>query len=259
MHLPRPFVSIALGLLAAVLGAAEPAPAATGPVVMLKLDDVTRVTPRWQRTADFLEAEGVPANFGVIGDGLERDDPALAAWIKERHAKGTVQFWHHGYASKYPDRDEAKGKKGEFEGTGYDVQLKAFTRTQELAQAKLGFQFTAFGPHWSGTDADTYRALAQRPEIKAVWFYAPKPPATTAAIVIERRMELEKPLFVPNPTAVMEAFEKKGRKLDYIALQGHADQWDDARFAAFKEAVRYLKAQGCRFMTLDAFLASRAK
>lgn len=236
-------------LSASAIGAESPPP-----VVMLKLDDLSRVTPRWQRVVDFLQAEGLKANFGIINGPLEKDDPRFNAWVKDLDAKGTIEFWHHGYDAKYPHDD---AHKGEFEGSGYDLQRKALVRGQELAKLRLGKPYTAFGPHYSGTDADTFKALEEVPEIKVVFFYAPKPPAKTSKVIIERRMELEKPIFHPNPAFVKERYEAVGKARDYIAIQGHPEQWDDARFADFQEAVRFLKSKGCCFVTVGEWLAGR--
>ncbi|WP_165073767.1 DUF2334 domain-containing protein [Paludisphaera rhizosphaerae] len=240
----------AVGVTSATVFSAEPPP----PVVMLKLDDLSRITPRWQRVVDFLQAEGLKANFGIINGPLEKEDPKFNAWVKDLAAKGTIEFWHHGYDAKYP---HDATHKGEFEGSGYDLQRKALTRGQELAKLRFGQPYTAFGPHYSGTDADTFQALEEVPEIKVVFFYAPKPPAKTSKIIIERRMELEKPIFHPNPAFVKERYEAVGKTRDYIAIQGHADQWDDPRFADFQEAVRFLKSKGCRFVTVSEWMAER--
>jgi peptidoglycan/xylan/chitin deacetylase (PgdA/CDA1 family) len=242
-----------LGLLTLPAPGQEP-DSSPPPVVMLKLDDLSRITPRWQRVVDFLEAEGLKANFGIINSPLEKDDPKLNAWVKALDQKGTIEFWHHGYDAKYP---HDATHKGEFEGSGYDVQLHSLKRGQELAVERFGKPYAAFGPHYSGTDADTYRALEELPDIKVVWFYGPKPPAKSSKIIIERRMELEKPIFQPNPAFVKERFEAFGKTRDYIAIQGHPDQWDDTRFANFQEAVRYLKDQGCRFVTVSEWLKTR--
>jgi peptidoglycan/xylan/chitin deacetylase (PgdA/CDA1 family) len=67
-------------------------------------------------------------------------------------------------------------------------------------------------------------------------------------------MELERPLFVPNPEQLQENFEKKRATLPYVAIQGYPNQWDDARFEKFKQAVLYLRSQGCRFVTVSEFL-----
>ncbi|MFO0957814.1 MAG: polysaccharide deacetylase family protein [Isosphaeraceae bacterium] len=246
----RQFGWIAAGILATPTRADDPPP----PVVLLKLDDLMRITPRWQRVVDFLEAEGLKANFGIINSALEVEDPKFNAWVKRLDEKGTIEFWHHGYDAKYPHDD---AHKGEFEGSGLDLQRKALKRGQELAKLRFGKEYTSFGPHYSGTDADTFAALEGIPGIQVVWFYAPRPPARTSKLIIERRMELEQPIFQPNPAFVKERYEAVGRKKDYIAIQGHPDQWDDARFANFQEAVRFLKGRGCRFVTVGEWLAGR--
>jgi peptidoglycan/xylan/chitin deacetylase (PgdA/CDA1 family) len=224
------------------------------PMVMIKLDDVVAVTPQWQRVVDFLTKEGLKANFGVIGSALEKEDPALIAWVGKLKAAGTIEFWNHGYAGF--------GHPKEFEGTGYEAQLRALKRTQELGKLRFGAAFTAFGPHSSGADADTFRALAELPEITLVWQYGP-PKGTSVpafrAFVVERRMNLEKPIFVPNPQFVQEQFEKDGKTRDYISLQGHPAAWDDAKFADFQKAMLYLKGQGCRFVLASEFLATRKR
>lgn len=254
--MPYPIALVATLLLAGAAGMAAADAAASGkaPVVMLKLDDVVKVTPRWKRAADFIAGEGLKANFGVINSPLEQPDPTLDAWVKELAAKGTIEFWCHGYDAKaLHDKDH----KGEYQGTGYDYQLHGLQRSEELSKQRFGTAYEAFGPHWSGVDADTFKALEQIPEIKVVWFYGPPKGSTTTKLIIERRMELETPIFHPNPTVVQQRFEAVGHKFDYIALQGHADQWDDARFADFQKAVRYLKDQGCTFVTVSEWLATK--
>lgn len=236
MHPIRPLLLLALVLS---LGAGE------GIAVLLKLDDLTGTHPRFQKVDDFLAAEGMKVNYGIIGEALEKPDPALDAWVKERHASGRVQFWNHGYATRFA-KDATK--KGEFQGSGLEAQSKAIMRTQELAKTRFGFDLAAWGPHDSKTDDDTWAALAKVPEITAVWFYRPYGGKTFAGTLIARRMELEKPLGNPEPKQLAEAYTTNAGRFDYIALQGHPKQWDDARFAAFQEAVRFLKEKGCTFI-----------
>lgn len=47
--------------------------------------------------------------------------------------------------------------------------------------------------------------------------------------------------------------------MPYIVLQGHPNQWDDKRFEDFTKVVRYLKEQGCPFMTASEYVESAAK
>lgn len=239
-----PQIRIALLCLAlfAAMCAGEP------PAVLLKLDDLTGVHPRFQKVDDFLAGEGLKVSYGIIGEALEKPDPAFDAWVRERQASGRVQFWNHGFSTRFT-KDPAKGVTGEFVGTGLEAQAKDILRTQELAKARFGFAFTAWGPHDSKTDDDTWKALAQAPEITAVWFYRPRDPKAFAGTLIARRMELEKPLGNPDPAQLAAAYATDAGRFDYIALQGHPKQWDDARFAAFQEAVRFLKGKGCRFIT----------
>jgi peptidoglycan/xylan/chitin deacetylase (PgdA/CDA1 family) len=250
----------------AALTAAETGGAA-GPVLLLKLDDLVRngkgpeatVSPRWQRVTDFLEGEKIKASFGLLAESLEGDCTAYVAWIKARVAGGGVELWHHGYYARgLPESPQVNGRKAEYLGGTVADQAAMFTRSLALAKEKLGLELRAFGPHSTAIDAVTYEALEGIPQIRLVWFYGPPPGVRTGKTVVRRLMELEKPLFVPNPDALKEAFEKKGRGLPYIALQGHPNQWDDGRFEGFRKAVLFLRDQGCRFMTPTEFLASPA-
>jgi hypothetical protein len=234
---------------------------------MLKLDDLARhgqgpgaaVSPRWQRVTDFLEGEKIKAAFGMFGDSLEGDCPAYVAWLKARAAGGWIEFWHHGYYARgLPEAQQVNGRKAEYLGGTAADQAALFTKSLALTKEKLGVEVKAFGPHSTAVDGTTFEALEGIPQIRLVWFYGPPQGVRTTKTVVRRLRELEKPLFVPNPEAVREAFEKKGRTLPYIAVQGHPNQWDDARFEDFKKAALYLRGQGCRFVTPTEFLASPA-
>lgn len=238
--------------------AAEPAT----PVVMLKLDDLghqkgnnATVSARWQKLIDFLEAEKLKASIGILTDSLEGDYPAYCDWIKQHVAKGTFEVWDHGhYGRGIPDSMKVNGRTAENEGGTVEDQAAMFRKSLDLVKDKLGIEMHAFGPHSTHLDGTTYEALKQFPQIKAVWFYGPPKGAKTDKVVIERLMNLEVPLFVPNADKVKEDFEKKRATLPYVAVQGHPNQWDDARFESFKKAVLYLRDQGCKFVTISEYL-----
>lgn len=233
--------------------------------VLLKLDDLVRhkgenatVSPRWQKLVDFLEAEKIHASLGLLTESLEGDCPAYCDWIKQRVANGCIEIWDHGHYNRgIPDALKVNGRKAENEGGTVEDQAAMFRKSLALAKEKLGLDLHAFGPHATHLDGITYEALKQFPQIKAVWFYGPPKGQQTDVVVIQRLMNLEVPLFVPNPGKVMEDFEQKRASLSYVALQGHPNQWDDARFDDFKRAVLYLRDQGCRFVTISEYLASR--
>ena len=238
---------------------AEPAP-----VVLLTLDDLVRhgksadntVSPRWQRVTDFLEGEKIKASYGLLAESLEGDCPNYCAWIGQRVTNGFIEIWHHGYYNKgLPEELKTNGRTAEYMGGTVADQTASFRKGLDLAKQKLGLEIHAFGPHGTAIDGTTYEALAGLPEIRAVWFYAPPKGMKTQKVVIQRLMELEKPLFVPNPTQLRENFEKKRATLPYVAIQGHPNQWADARFEDFKKAVLYLREQGCEFLRISDYLA----
>ena len=225
-------------------------------IIVLKLDDVTThggrgnvpVSPRWQRVTDFIETNQLKASYGIIGWSLEQDHPAYFTWIKDLHNKGIIEFWNHGY------RDRKDGDKaGEFEGP-FTEQKAALEKTQRLAKEKLGIELRAFGPHWSGTNADTAKALEGVPEIK-MCFYDPK---GARQFVFERVLVLEHPTFVPDFDKFKQLYEKNGKDKACLALQGHPNAWDDKRWAGFVKIIEFLKAKGCVFMTPSEYLKKTA-
>lgn len=235
--------------------AALPTPPAAQPgtpVIILKLDDITRsgahgeqpISPRWQKCVDFLMAENIRASLGIIGNSLEGDAPAYFNWIKDLHKKG-FEFWNHGY----------ENKENPFFGPPLEEQKAAIEKTQRLAREKCGITLAAFGPHWGGTDASTEAVLAAIPEIR-VWFFGPaKPPRHMVSL--KRTVNLEYPTLVPNFEKFKADFEKRAAEQPYLCLQGHPNAWDDARWAAFVEIVKFMKEKGCKFMTAGEYVATQ--
>jgi peptidoglycan/xylan/chitin deacetylase (PgdA/CDA1 family) len=247
-----PAVLLALsanGLAADV--AADPTPQ----IIVLKLDDITTagatgdlpISPRWQRVTDFLEESNLKGSYGIIGFSLEEDNPAYFKWIKDLHEAGFIEFWNHGYRNR-----KSTDKTGEFEEP-YKVQKEALQRTQKLAREKLGIEFKAFGPHWSGTTNDTAKALEQVPGI-VMWFYGN--PRISKKFVFKRVLTLENPTHIPDFDKFKQRYEQVGRSEKCLALQGHPRSWDDERWENFVRIIEYLKSQGCVFMTPSQYLAT---
>ncbi len=222
-------------------------------IIILKLDDVmaygarglSPVSPRWQRVTDFIEKSKLKASFGIIGFSLEKDNQAYFDWIKSLDRKGIIEFWNHGYRNR-----KAEDKTGEFEGS-FEEQKAALEKTQRLAKEKLGIELRAFGPHWSGTNGDTAKALEGFPEIK-MCFYDPK---GAKQFVFEGVLMLENPIFVPNSEKFRELYEKNAKDKKCLALQGHPDMWDERRWQGFVKIIEYLMANGCVFMKPSEYLA----
>lgn len=239
--------------VAGTLSAQEAATAEKKPVIILKLDDVVAPTPRWKKCADFLAAENVKSSFGIIGYALEDPKPGLLEWIKQLHDGGLVEFWNHGYMNR-----TGKDANGEFEVESAEEQKQAIERTQALVKEKLGITMRVFGPHWSGTNKATDEALAQIPEIAAVFHYT-KPSKDREWFVFRRRFAIENPTFVPNLEDIRKRWEAGAKNDEYLSLQGHPNQWDDKRFEEFTRIIAFFKEQGCEFMTASEYLAKIGK
>jgi peptidoglycan/xylan/chitin deacetylase (PgdA/CDA1 family) len=194
---------------------------------------------------DFLRESGIHGSFGIIGFSLEEDNQPYFDWIKKLHESGLIEFWNHGYRIR-----KATDKTGEFEGS-FEEQKVALERTQRLAKEKLGIELKAFGPHWSGTNEDTARALDGIPEI-TMWFYGP---TDSGKFVFPRFLTLENPTHVPDFAKFKEAYDRVGYDKDCLALQGHPNSWDDERWANFLKIIDFLKSKGCVFMTPSEYMA----
>jgi peptidoglycan/xylan/chitin deacetylase (PgdA/CDA1 family) len=238
---------------------ANPAPPSAPQVIILKLDDVTArgardhlpVSPRWQRVADYVEKNHLKAGFGIIGFSLEVDNPAYFQWIKDWDRKGIIEFWNHGYRDR-----KATDKAGEFEQGPAAQQRAALERTQRLAKEKLGLTLRAFGQHYSGVTEETEKALNEVPDNR-IWLYGPKDSKFYKKTSLVRVMELEHPIFNPDPEKFRAIYEQRGAAQPMLVLQGHPNQWlDDKKWEGFVKIIAFLKSKGCVFMTPSEYVAS---
>lgn len=222
-------------------------------IVILKLDDVTAggtegvVTPRWQRVADYIENKKIKAGFGIIGFSLAEDNSAYFKWITDRAERGFIEFWNHGYYNR------TKGDTiGEFEGT-YEQQFKALQLTDSLAKAKLGLQLRVWGPHWSSTNTDTDKALAQFPQIKMT-LGSPISPVYYKGYVLPNTLDMEYPVHNPNYDEFLKAYREKLKDLNYFYLQGHPNSWNENQWQNFVKIVEFLESENVKFVTPSEFL-----
>jgi peptidoglycan/xylan/chitin deacetylase (PgdA/CDA1 family) len=232
--------------------ATEAAAASPGkaPVILLKLDDVSYwISPRWQRTADYLATNNLKAAFGIIGGGLEKAGPETVRWIRERRQSGLVEFWLHGYTLR------TAADTGEFEQGTVAEQQAILEKVEGLAREKLGFELNAFGAHWSNTTPETEQAVEAVPAIK-VWLYGPKDSKFYTRRSLPCVMGLENPTFIPDFEKFKAAYEKTGCLQEVLVLQGHPDAWgDEVRWGGFVKIIAFLKSKGCVFMTPSEYLA----
>jgi peptidoglycan/xylan/chitin deacetylase (PgdA/CDA1 family) len=243
------------------------------PVIILKLDDVNvskpgaPISPRWLRTAEYIETNKLKASFGIICTSLEKGNDAYLRWIKEVHQRGAIEFWFHGY--DHAVHTENGTQFNEFNGRSYEDQKERFDRSQRLARDRLGFAFHAFGPGGgvgNGLfDANTTRVMAEEPDMR-IWLYpmpldaAGKKLESQGKVVILDRVwavNLESKPGLPDYRRLVDGYAKN-RQRTYFVLQGHPNKWDDPRWDEFVKIIDFLKGQGCSFMTPTAYVESLA-
>jgi GH35 family endo-1,4-beta-xylanase/peptidoglycan/xylan/chitin deacetylase (PgdA/CDA1 family) len=230
------------------------------PIVILKMDDLTQrgagkgqgVSRNFMDFIDVLRKHEIKASLGIIGNSLENSTPEFYEWIREINEEGIVEFWNHGHThAEYP-RKEGR-RHTEFARSSLEEQIATLRKTQELAREKLGFDLKAFGSPFNQVDGNTSKALDSFPEITS-WFFGPPDSGAVHRRSLERRMDLETPVLKPNSARLIEDFNRFGKDLQYIVLQGHPNSWGGKERAEFIASVNFLKEQGCVFMTPSEFL-----
>jgi len=237
--------------------------------VVLKVDDLSvrgngTVSERWRRITDFALERKIKLSIGLIAKSLEGDKPAYSAYLKDLQKSGLIEFWFHGYDHGVHKDGESGKDYAEFANRPYEEQKRRFEISQKLAIEKLGAPFTCYGPPGGGnthaSDADwdaSTRVMTEDPAMK-LWLY-PKAlderganlQSSGKVTILDRayQVNIEQPLFVPNPEKFIEAYAKHAPGRRYFILQGHPDQWDDARWAAFVKLVDYLQANHIPIIT----------
>jgi len=222
-------------------------------LVVLKLDDVVVggreriVSERWQRVADFLEGKKIKSSMGVIGYSLVEDNPAYFKWITDRAERGIVEFWNHGFRPR-----SAEEEFGEFEGD-YDEQINALRKTDRLAKEKLGLDLPVWGPHYSGTNEHTDRALSEMPQILMTFGYPPRV-ELYKGFVFRNTINIEYPTHNTDFEAFKKSYEERKNRFDYFYMQGHPNSWDEVRWENFVKIIEFLEKEKVRFVTPSELL-----
>ena len=138
--------------------------------------------------------------------------------------------------------------------------MEQLTKTQRLAQEKLGLTLSTFGAPYNATDDSTAIALATIPELK-VWLYKETSVPTTKFILKRiKKVNIEYPVHVPNFQKFKAGYEElKEKKL--LTIQGHPRSWveDKERFEAFQQIILFLKSEKASFITPFAYYLAQAK
>jgi peptidoglycan/xylan/chitin deacetylase (PgdA/CDA1 family) len=219
-------------------------------VVILKLDDLRTTSPKWRRVLEFLKSRNIKSTAGIICNSLEGDKASYFSWVKDLQASGMVEMWCHGYTHGRSTNAEGKDVM-EFKGVPYEEQKATLVKCQQLAKEKLGAPFRTFGAPFNATDEATLKALSEDPDFKVFLFGNPAHAAQVPGLMIQDRsaMNIENPLFIPNTARVEHDLKILRPKREYFVIQGHPEQWDEARIAEFGKMIDYLCSQGVIFTT----------
>lgn len=233
------------------------------PIILLKLDDLMyahkdrptyTISANWQRVIDLIYQFKIKANIGILTESLDNDTHQnYFNWIKKTKQDGLIEFWNHGHNINYISPEGLANNA--FSGTTLAEQIRILTLSQNLAQSKLGFKFNSFGPHYSGTDNNTFQALQLFPEIKYVWFFKPTTGTSTSKTIVSRNIEMEYPTLNPSFEQFKANFIAKSKNIEYVALQGHPNEWTDDRFNNFKQIIEWLLNNGYLFGKLSETIA----
>lgn len=249
----RPLFLAALGALTLSASAQSPTPGQP-PMVILKLDDLTKPSPAFQQVTDYLKEKNIKCAIGIICKSLDSGNQAYYDWIKGLNQSGLVEFWNHGW--DHAHWQENGQDMYEFTAP-YAQQKEHFEHAQQIAKDKLGLTLIAFNAGYGKTTDDTLKVLSENPDTKVYLFGDPtKAAATPNMLILDRpAANLEVPTFVPNPVKFQHDFEKLRGTRDIFVIQGHPDMWKGDGFENFKKIVEYLAAQGCTFTTPHEYLA----
>lgn len=223
----------------------------SSPYVILKLDDLWQedelVHPGWIKVMNFLNEQKIKGTIGIIGSSLESDNKAYYDWIKNRDKEGH-EIWHHGFC--HCRHKEGEIEIREYRGKGLEEQCESISKTQTLAQEKLGLTLRSFGAPYNSTDEHTTTALSKIPELKVWMFKETQTPTDKFLLNRIKEVNIEYPVHNPD-FKKFKAGYKKNKSETILVIQGHPRSWteDERRFENFKQIILFLKKQKVQFVT----------
>ena len=217
--------------------------------VILKGDDLVVPIPAgFRRYLSTLAEHGLSATAGLITAGLldlnvsETDVACLAGYDPR-----LMEVWFHGL-----DHFLGPGT-AEFLNTGLEYQRAHFQQGLGAADQILGLKLTTFGAPGNGTDSDTVEALAQLPQITAIFFA----PNMSDRLVLPYRVELEVPTKVVRDVDTFIAAYNSELPPDTLplALQVHPADWTEEDWRRFDGILAFLTDTArLRFTTAQAYV-----
>lgn len=230
---------LAVGMVVPVSGFA--AGNSRTPKIILKMDDLGINDYKvFEKVADYLKSEGIPASFGVIGqwcEGTGAEAENFYNTVKQWSQEG-FEIWHHGYTHA----------EDEFHGRDLEAQAASFQKTMDLMREKCGIEMQTFGSPYNNADETAIQMINERfPQIKTLLLVSDKKEISNG-LVLPERAEIEIKTGVVGYDNFVTSYNKKARE-PYLVLQGHCGYWDDNSIAEFKRIIEFLKERDAVFMT----------
>jgi len=234
-------------LAASALALCLPAAAQDRPekIIIIKADDIRRVTDGWNRFFELSKAKNVKVSAGIICCSLETENSEYCDWLRAQQASGMVEFWNHGWDHKRWTNEQNE-RVWEFRGSGYDHQKKHFSDSQNIMEKVLGSPPAVFGAPYNAIDSDTLRVMNEDENMRLFFGYEQEVLNHTMIARMHLRGENDG-TGKPNFEIFKETYMQKP-DLTFTVLQFHPNNFDDERLAEYGKIIDFLIAEGWTFM-----------
>ncbi|MDD3276918.1 MAG: polysaccharide deacetylase family protein [Kiritimatiellales bacterium] len=218
---------------------AEKAPAMK--IAMIKADDVSSLTPKWQRFIAISKERNVKVACGVICNSLVNPKKEYVDWMLSEEKSGFVEFWNHGWDHKKWETNGVEVQ--EFRGSGYEHQKENFGKAQDIMEKVLGRPTVALGTPYNGFDDDTARVLREDRKSIQLLFRNNNPQIDG---IIAARFDWPKPGVPPKSI---------NGQIPFAAMQYHPNKFSDAEFEQYAALLDALLKDGWTFMLPREYIA----
>lgn len=244
-----------IGTVAAIFACSGALATDSNKVVIIKADDFRGPTAAWASFLEVSRAAHVKVSIGVIVDSVATNNSAVL-WMKAQQDKGDVEFWDHGWDHA---RWQTNGETvQEFLGSGLAHQRAHLKQAQAALKAALGKDVLAFGPAYTGFDADTAAVINETPALRLLFCHkvtAARNLLTNRVVVLDFISEADG-TGKPNGEKLEATLAK--RMPGAVSLQFHPPYFDVPHLAEYQKIVNYLLPNGYSVQLPSEFISRTA-
>lgn len=231
-------------------------------IAIIKADDVTRKTSKWENFFRLNREKGIKVSAGIIGISLDTGEGEPSAeklayldWLRQLAAAGDIEFWHHGWDHKR--WQEGERKVSEYGGSGYSHQLEHTLKTQEAARAVFGKPFAALGTPFNAMDKDSVRVFNELPELRMIFSHTNRAQDSGLEGKVLLPMALRgehNGTGKPDFEKFRADYEARGKELTFAAIQVHPQSFPEGALEEYGKIIDLLKADGWEFVLPSEYL-----